>query len=62
MALFGLASVTIGALAADLLGNDTTRPFTRLAWGGTLLHYSGLTVGGLASWTLDAAGTIGGIA
>lgn len=61
MALFGVASVTIGAFAADLLGNDTTRPYTRLAWGGTLLHFSGLRVSGLASWTYEAAGVVGGM-
>lgn len=61
MALFGVVSATIGAFAADLLGNSDTRPFTRLAWGGTLLHYSGLRVSGVASWTYEAAGVIGGL-
>lgn len=61
MALIGLGSVTIAAMTADLLGNESTRPFTRFTWGAALLHWSGLTVSGLTSGAYDLVGSLGGM-
>jgi hypothetical protein len=47
MALFGLASVTIATLAADLLGDGRTRGWTR---GAYLLHLLAMGKAGPAEW------------
>lgn len=53
MALIGLPVLGLGAIVADLRGNDTTRWFTRRVFGIVALIEMGLTTSGIASFAGD---------
>lgn len=44
MPLVGIGTAFVAAATADLLGNEATRPFTRLGFGVVALVEAGLTV------------------
>jgi hypothetical protein len=54
--LVGVPSVAVVAMLAELAGNSTTRPFTRLTFVMTLLW-----VGGLPDATGAAVGFLAGV-
>jgi hypothetical protein len=51
MGLFGLFSLGIMAMIADLAGNDETRPFTRFAFVCGTLIAAGLRLDSLVHYT-----------
>jgi hypothetical protein len=44
MALFGLVTAFLAAVAVDLLGNEATRAFTRRAFAAVVVLEMGLTL------------------
>lgn len=58
--VLGLGSVTVGAFLADLMGNDTTRGFTRAAWATYVAVEINLptTLGNLTGWIVDTAAAL----
>ena len=58
MALIGIGSAFIAAVAADIAGSDRTRQFSRKGFWGVALVESGLTLGGVASFGSDVVGVV----
>lgn len=58
MALFGLVTAMLAAIAADLKGNESTRWFTRRAFGAVVLVDLGVNASGLASFGADLWGVV----
>lgn len=55
MAVFSLIDAAIAAMAVDVLGNSTTRTFTRSAF--LLVFLEGVGVIDAAGWTLGKVGS-----
>jgi hypothetical protein len=58
----GIGLTFLAAVVADLAGSETTRGFTRPAFGVAALLHAGVTVPGLASFAGDVWSVVGSFA